>query len=115
MASVYIQLPLSSSTIAGTIATNQIALTPNYDQSLVITDGAVVTLTKPAGAKKAKVWAGANTVNLRVTMDGTTAPSATTGMPFEPERSEDFEGVGNLKVIAETTATGQAIFVHWSV
>jgi hypothetical protein len=91
------------------------AMTPTYAQSLVIGSGAVVTLTKPVGAKKAKVWAGSNGVNLRVTMDGSTTPTATTGFIFEPNRSDDFEGVGDLKVIAETSASNQAIHVHWSV
>lgn len=115
MASVYIQLPLVTSTVTGTISTSTQAMTPTYAQSLVISNAGVITLTKPVGAKKAKVHAGTNDVNLRVTMDGLTAPSSTVGHVIEPNRSEDFEGVGDLKVIAEAVATGQAISVHWSV
>lgn len=113
MASVFVQLPLITLTATGTIATNQIALTPDYDQSLLVDATTAITLTKPAGAKKAKVWAGDNSINLRVTMDGTT-PTATVGFPFQPNRSDDFDGVGDLKAICEEAGTGKAIFVHWS-
>lgn len=108
MASVYIQLPVAEST--------QAALSPTYVQSLIIDNVTVVTFTAPTGAKKAKIMAdGDNSVNLKMTADGSTAPTATVGMQLEPGRSEDFDGVSDIKVIAETVGTNQAVYIHWSV
>jgi hypothetical protein len=91
-------------------------MTPTHAQSLVVADTGVTTLSKPANAKKVKIMAlGSNSVNLRVTLDGSTAPTSTVGFRIEPGRSEDFDAVGDLKAIAESTATGQGIVAHWSV
>ena len=116
MASIYIQLPLSTSSVTGTIAVSQEALTPTHAQSLIIDNVTVVTFTAPAGAKKAKVMAlDTNTVNIRITNDGTTAPSATVGHQLQPARSEDFDGVGSIKVICESVATAHGVTISWSV
>lgn len=93
----------------------QDALAPFYNQSLVIDNVTVVTIAKPVGAKKAKVWAGDNADALRITLDGATVPSATVGFPLNPNRAEDFDGVGDLKVIAQVVSTNQAIYIHWSI
>jgi sulfur carrier protein ThiS len=85
-----------------------------YDQSLVVANSGVTTLTAPANAKSCKVMAGdANISNLRVTLDGS-VPTNTRGIQFQAGRSEDFTGVVSLQVIAQDVATNQEIYVHWS-
>jgi hypothetical protein len=114
MASVYIQLPLVTSTVSGTIATVQGALTPQYDQATNINDLVVTTFTKPVGAKVVKIMTPlGNATDLKITLDGSTAPSATVGMEIQPGRSEDFTAVGDVKAIAKTAATNQELFLHW--
>jgi hypothetical protein len=39
--------------------------------------------------------------------------TATSGMQFQPGRSEDYNAVGNISVIAESTATAQKLYVQW--
>jgi hypothetical protein len=88
--------------------------TPTYQQSLVVTDGGVVTLTGPANAKACKVMTSLNNItDLKITVDGATNPSATVGFEMQPGRSEDFEGALEVRVIAKTAATAQEIYVHW--
>lgn len=116
MASVYIQLPLVSSTVTGTISVTQEALIPTHAQSLIVDNVTVITFTAPAGAKKAKIMAlDTNTANLRVTVDGSTAPSSTVGFQFQAGRSEDFDGVSSIKVICESVATNHGVIISWSV
>lgn len=99
-----------------TLVVAQAGLIPTYAQSLVIADSGVITFTKPANAKKVLIMAGdANTVILKVTVDGTTTPTATVGMDFIASRSLQFDGVADVKVTAATAATGQSLFLHWSV
>lgn len=100
-----------------TLPVNQSANTPTYNQDLTVNSTTVVTLNAPAGAKGAKVWADKdNGQALRVTMDGSTTPTSTVGFRFEAGRSEDFIGVGSLKVLSEGSGvTAQAIYVQWRV
>jgi hypothetical protein len=94
----------------------QTARAPTYAQSLVVDGTTAVTLTAPGSAKGCKVVAlNTNAVNLRITLDGSTTPTATVGISMEPGRSEDFIGVSNLKVIGESTTSSQGIMVHWYV
>jgi hypothetical protein len=86
-----------------------------YQQSLVIADTGVTVLTGPANAKMCKVMAGySNTVDLKLTVDGLTNPSATVGFEMQPGRSEDFMAALEVRVIAAAAATGQKLFVQWS-
>lgn len=104
--------------VDGSSVTQPVSITHTgqYAQSLTINSSSATTLSAPTGAKKAKIMVSdTNTANLRVTTDGSTVATSTVGFQFQPGRSEDFEGVGNLSVIAEGTGiTGQVIFVHWS-
>lgn len=102
-------------TALGLLHTDNSARVPTYAESLTIANTGVTTLTKPVGAKGCKVMCLlGNTANINITLDGTT-PSATVGMEMQGGRSEDFIGVGDLKAICTTVATGQKISVHWYV
>lgn len=116
MASVYIKLPLLTSSVTGTIATSEVAQVPTYNYSLTVANTGITTIAKPANARWAKVWAeDVNASKLRVTMDGSTNPTSLIGFQFEPGRSEDFIAVGDLKVIAESATTTDKIHVQWGV
>lgn len=101
----------------GSLAVAQAAQTPTYAESLTVANTGVTTLNAPAGAKGCKIITPlTNTVNLHVTLDGTTTPTTTVGgvgMEIQPGRAEDYKGVGNLQAICQTVATAQKISVHW--
>jgi hypothetical protein len=85
-------------------------LTPTYQEILNLTTVAQ-TFTAPAGAKWAKVMTDdTNVANIRVKIGGTATISS--GMQFQPGRSEDYIAVGNISVIAET-GTNQKISVQF--
>ena len=86
------------------------ALTPTYQEILNLTTVAQ-TFTAPAGAKWAKVQADdTNSANIRVKIGGTATVSS--GMQFQAGRSEDYQAVGNISVIAES-GSGQKIYVQF--
>jgi len=133
MASVYIQLPLSTSTVTGAIAVTgpltdaelratavpvSLVETPKaltYVQSLTLDGTTAQTFSAPANAKNLKIHAGAdNSVNLMIAFGGTTA-TATVGEEFEPARSEDYQGVSSVSVICKSVTTAHKVSLVWSV
>ena len=113
MASVYIQLPLSTSTITGTIPVVTGAKTPSYGEALTIGSVSASTITAPSGASWVKIQADdANTVNVRVKIGGTA--TASSGIQMQPGRSEDFEIAGDISVIAES-GSNKKIYVQFGV
>ena len=82
-------------------------------RSAVIANTDVTTIAIPSGTVKFKVQAiDTNTVNLRMRIDAD--PTATAGMQLQAGRSEDYECTGTqLRFIAESAATGQAVEVHF--
>ena len=92
----------------------QAVKTPSYSEDLTIADTAANTIVAPTGAKWCMVQADdQNAVNLRVKLGGTA--TNTSGMQFQPGRSESFDVAGNISVIAESTATAQKVYVTWGV
>lgn len=84
----------------GNLPVAQAALAATFQEITNLTTVAQ-TFTAPAGAKWAKVYAdNTNTPNIRVKIGGTATTSS--GISFEPGRSEDFSAVGNISVIAES-------------
>lgn len=107
-----------ANSLAVTIASNQsalsvtqAALTPTFQEILNLTNSAQ-TFTAPAGAKWCKINTDdTNTANIRVKIGGTATTSS--GVQFQPGRSEDYSAVGNISVICETAATNQKICVQF--
>lgn len=100
------------------ISVAQTASIPTYAESLLIDNLTVVTLAAPVGVKGCKIitpTSNSGSIPLHVTLDGVTSPSSTVGMEIQAGRSEDFIGVGSLKVIAKSAITAQKISVHWYV
>lgn len=92
------------------LPTTQAAMTASYQEIVNLTTTAQ-TLTAPVGAKWCKIMADAdNSANIRVKMGG--AATASSGMRFEPGRSEDYSAVGNISVIAES-GTNQKIYFQF--
>lgn len=86
-------------------------LTASYQEDLTVTDASAETITAPAGAKWCKIMADdANTGNMRVKIGGTATTSS--GMQFQPGRSEDYQAVGDISYIMETGFTGK-IYVQF--
>lgn len=109
MASVYIQLPLMTSTISGTVPVVFDALVPDFQEKTNVTNSAQV-FTAPVGAKWAKISAGGqNSAALRFKIGG--AATATSGIKLEPSRTEDLGAVGDISVICETAAINQYVCV----
>lgn len=74
---------------------------------------AVQTFTMPVGAKWFKIMAdGDNPSSVRMKIGAT--PTASSGMKLEAGRSEDFQAVGNVNVIAEVAGTNY-VSIHWGV
>lgn len=72
------------------------------------------TFTAPAGAKWFKIYTPTtNATTIRFKVGGTATISS--GMQLQPGRSEDFQCVGNISVIAEDAATNQHVNVIWGV
>lgn len=93
--SMKVVLPSDQSAIPTTLA----ALTATYQEITNLTTVAQ-TFTAPAGAKWAKVCADANNSNfIRVKIGGTA--TTVSGIRLEQSRTEDFQAVGNISVIAE--------------
>jgi hypothetical protein len=86
--------------ISGTISAVTGALTASYQEVTNLTTVAQ-TVTPPASAKWVKIYAdNLNSNNIRVRLAGTA--TATSGISFEPGRSEDFSVVGTgISIIAE--------------
>lgn len=133
MASIYLDLPLRSvGSISAPGLASEVTLQATLDelklkadltetqpvifgalsasfQEIVNLTTAVQTFTAPAGAKWCKISADAlNSANIRVKMGG--VATGTSGVRMEPSRTEDFQVVGNVSVIAES-GSGQAVCV----
>jgi hypothetical protein len=106
-----------ANSLAVTIASNQSALSvtqtalaATYQEDLSV-GAAAETFTAPAGAKWCKIYADdTNTVNIRVKIGGTA--TASSGIQFQPGRSEDYFAAGDVSYISESTA-GQKIYVQF--
>lgn len=97
-----------------TVPTQNIAKVASYVQSLTIDGTTQQTFNAPANAKWCKVSAGIdNTVDLMVNF-GAVATS-TVGMEFQAGRSEDFDAVANISVIAKSAITNQKVSIFWGV
>ncbi len=83
-------------------------LAPTFQEILNLTTVAQ-TFTAPAGAKWCKVYVDdTNAANIRVKLGGVATISS--GIQFQPGRSEDFGVAGNISVIAES-GTNQKVNV----
>ena len=97
-----------------TVVTQNVGKVASYVQSLTIDGTTQQTFNAPANAKWAKVIAGIdNTVDLMVNF-GANATSAI-GFEMQSGRSEDFDAVANVSVIAKSAATNQKISLIWGV
>jgi len=91
----------------------QVSQTGTFQEILNLTN-TVQTFTAPANTKWCKVYADdTNTVNIRVKLGD--AATISSGIQFQPGRSEDFLIGGNVSVIAETAAPNQKINVTFGV
>lgn len=73
-------------------------------QTLAVTTGAVATLTVPANAKAAEIQADGYSVS--ITLDGTTAPTATVGTRIDDGQIYAvYSTLANVKLIARTNNT----------
>jgi len=82
----------------------------NYQEILNLTT-AMQTFTAPAGSKWALVNTDeTNTANVRVKFGG--SATATSGIQFQPGRSETFNLSGNITVFAESGAS-QKVYVQF--
>lgn len=87
------------------------AMVASYQEDLSVTT-AVETIIAPANARWCKVMADdANTANMRVKIGG--AATTTSGMQFQPGRSEDFQAAGDISYCMES-GTGK-IYVQFGV
>jgi len=92
------------------LPTTETAMAATYQEDLTVGAGAE-TFTAPANAKWCKIYADdTNTVNIRVKIGGTATTSS--GIQFQPGRSEDYFAVGNISYISEST-TGQKLYVQF--
>lgn len=122
LAAIATQLP---SSLGVKTAANSLSITPASDASFSFVPGALAptfqeilnlttsaqTFTAPAGVKWCKVYADdTNAANIRVKIGGTA--TTTSGIQFQPGRSEDYTAVGNISVIAES-GTNQKICVQF--
>lgn len=97
-----------------TVATQNVARVASYVQSLTIDGTTAQTFNAPANAKWCKIVAGIdNTIDLMVNF-GATA-TATVGCEFQPGRSEDFDAVANISVIAKSATTNHKVSIYWGV
>jgi len=91
----------------------QAAQVGSFQEILNLTNSAQ-TFTAPANSKWCKVYADdTNTVNIRVKIGA--AATVSSGVQFQPGRSEDFQVGGNVSVIAESAASNQKINVTFGV
>lgn len=91
-----------------------------YVASITIDSTTAQAFTPPAGAKWVKIMASEdNVTTLRVAL-GSTATNVV-GMEFQAGRSEDYDAVATISVLAKVTAgspgpfTAQAIYIQWGV
>lgn len=109
-----------AASLAVTIASDQSALSVtqsamvgSYQEDLTVTDGAVETFTAPANAKWCKIMADeTNSGNARVKIGA--AATTTSGMQFQPGRSEDYMAVGDVSYTMETGGTGK-LYIQFGV
>lgn len=105
---------LSADSLSVVLASDQAALpitqgglTPSYQEVVNLTTAAQ-TVTPPANAKWVKIYAeDTNVANIRVRLAGTA--TTTSGIQFQPGRSEDFSAVGTAISIIAESGTNQKI------
>lgn len=84
-------------------------LTPTYQEDLSVTTSAE-TIVAPADARWCKIMCDeTNTANMRIKIGGTA--TSTSGMQFQPGRSEDYSAVGDISYAMES-GTGK-IYVQF--
>jgi len=98
--------------ISGTIVTTPPAQTATFVEDLTVST-TPETFVAPVGAFAAMVYADeSNTDYLRVKMGGTA--STTSGIQFQPARSEMYEGGSDISYCSES-GSGQKISVQWFI
>jgi hypothetical protein len=104
--------PLTMTT-TGLLKVLSLGLAATYVQSVTIDGVTAQTFAAPSTVSKwVKIQADDNnSVSLRVCVGGTA--TATNGHLFAPGRSEDFQAVATISVIASSTATAQMISITW--
>lgn len=104
--------PLTMTT-TGLLKVLSLGAAATYVQSVTIDGVTAQTFAAPSAASKwVKIQADDNnSVSLRVCVGGTA--TATNGHLFAPGRSEDFQAVATISVIASSTATAQMISITW--
>jgi hypothetical protein len=86
----------------------------SHIQSLTINDTAAQSFVPPTNAKWVKIQADDdNIVNLKIAF-GVTA-TALIGHKFASGRSEDYQAVATISVIAISAATNQGVYITWGV
>lgn len=110
---VNVKVSPSGALVVDTGALVEAVKTPSYQEIVNLTNVAQ-TFTAPANAKWCKVQADdANLVNIRVKIGG--AATVSSGLQFQPGRSEDYQIAGNISVIAESASPNQKIYVQFGV
>lgn len=96
-----------------TVATAEAVRTASYQEFLTLGTSAQ-TITPPANARWVKIYADdTNVANIRVRLAGTA--TITSGIQFQPGRSEDFNVVGTAISIIAESGTNQKINFHFGV
>lgn len=95
------------------LSTTQTAMVGSYQEIVDLTNVEQIFVA-PAGAKWAKVQADdTNLANIRVKIGA--AATISSGIQFQPGRSEDYQAVGDISVICETAEVNQKIYVQFGV
>lgn len=104
-----VQLRATPVPVSGTLTTTFPAQSGSFNEDATLTTS-VETITAPAGAFACFVEADdTNTTNIRVKMGGTATTSS--GIQFQPGRSELYQGGSNISVCMES-GTGK-VSVQW--
>jgi hypothetical protein len=101
----------STNTKIDTLDTNTSPKTPSYQEIVNLTNVAQ-TFVAPAGAVWCKIQADdTNAANIRVKLGG--VATASSGLQFQPGRSEDYQAVDDISVICESADTNQKVYVQF--
>lgn len=107
-----IQLRATPVPVSGTVTAISQAQTSTFVEDQTIST-APETFSAPVGAFAALIEADdTNSVNIRVVMGGVS--SSTSGIQFQPGRSELYQGGSNISYCAES-GSGQKISVQWFI
>lgn len=99
--------------VSGTITSTEALKAPTFQEILNLTN-IMQTFTAPANSKGCIIQTDdTNSVNIRVKLGGNA--TSTSGIQFQPGRSEFFPFSGDITVIAESAAANQKISVEFGV